>query len=128
MASTASPLSSGVQTLYDEGIFQSSVSQTTLSKASASQVNQLAASSAALQQVNALFGNGTQDNVSLSSDATNALLQAINPPSAEDSSSNASDYLTQAVSNALTNNINSAVNQFLPSTTSKSGTNVNVVG
>jgi hypothetical protein len=128
MASIASPLASGTQQLYDKGFFPSALSQDTLSKASPSQLNQLAAASIASQQTSALFGTTTSDNVSLSSDATNALLQEINPASAADSSSSATDYLTQAVNNALTNNLNSAVNQFSAPAPTSSGKNVNVVG
>lgn len=127
-ATPITALSSGVQTLYNSGLLPDSLTQTQLASTSAAQLNQLAASSLALQQSSVLFGNGTAaDSVNLSSNATNALLQQINPSGDyADSTPSSADYLTQAVNNQLTNNIDSAVNKFLPATTT-TATNVNVV-
>ncbi len=130
MSSTsASSLSAGVQQLCNDGLLPSSLASSTLNGASASQLNKIASSTIAGQEVSALLGTGsssTSDSASLSSAATNALLQEINPSSANNSST--TDPLTAAVDNALTSNINAAVNQFDPSSSTTNGSNINVVG
>jgi len=125
--STTGALSSGVQQLYNDGLLPSSLNASTLNNASASQLNKIVGSTLALQQVNALFGTGTtsSDSASLSSTATNALLQEINPSTTTTSTI---DPLTAAVDNALTSSINAAVSKFEPSSTSTTGSTVNVVG
>jgi hypothetical protein len=126
MSSTTSALPSGIEQLYDSGLLPSNLSQETLNTASGSQLNQIAGATVALQQVSALLGNaGSSDSVTLSPEALNSLLLPGN--SAQDNSVSG-DYFTQAVNNALTNNINSAVNTFLPPSTTHTGTNINVVG
>src|ERR1700722_17630307 len=92
-----SSLSAGVQQLYNDGLLPSGASASTLKGASASQLNKMAASSIALQEEGTLLGTGSSssDTASLSSTATNALLQEINPTST--SSSTSTDPLTAAV-------------------------------
>ncbi|HEY1950326.1 MAG TPA: hypothetical protein VGG97_25170 [Bryobacteraceae bacterium] len=126
MSSSANARPSGIQQLYDTGLLPDSLSQQTLDSASTPQLNQIAANTVALQQIEVLLGNGNgADSVSLSPEAAGALLVQ------SDSSGNnngPSDYFTQAVNNQLTNNINSAVNAFLPVSSTHSGNNINVVG
>jgi hypothetical protein len=100
-SSTTSALSAGVQQLYNAGLLPSHVNASTLNSASSSQINKMTGSAIALQEVSALFGLG--DSVSLSPTASVA--------------SN-TDPLAAAVDNALTSQINAAVNQFAPSATS----------
>ena len=124
--SAITALPSGIQQLYDSGLLPSNLSQSTLSSASGSQLNQIANANTALQQIDALLGNtSSSDSVFLSPDALNSLLLPGN--SSQDSNTSA-DFFTQAVNNALTNNINSAVNTFLPPSTTPTGTKINVVG
>jgi hypothetical protein len=126
MSSTANALSSGIQQLYDTGLLPNSLSQQTLDTASAPQLNRIAGAAVALQQVGVLLENGNvSDSVSLSPEAAGALLVQ------SDSSGNdngPSDYFTQAVNNQLTNNVNSAVNTFVPLCNTHSGNNINAVG
>jgi hypothetical protein len=103
-SSTTSALSAGVQQLYNAGLLPSHVSDSTLNRASSSQINKMTGSAIALQEVGELFGIGgssATDSVSLSSTA---------------SASSGADPLTAAVDHALTSQINAAVNQFAPST------------
>jgi hypothetical protein len=89
-------------------------------------LNQLANAAVALQQTGVLLGNGNfSDSVILSPEALNALVLQSNPSQNDTGSA---DYFTQAVNNELTNNVNSAVNTFLPANNAQSGTNINVVG
>ncbi|HMF75538.1 MAG TPA: hypothetical protein VK604_07735 [Bryobacteraceae bacterium] len=118
MSSSANALSSGLQKLYDTGLLPDNLSQNTLSTASGSELNSLANSAVALQQIGALLGNGS-DSVSLSSDAANSGGYA---------GYFGADYFTQAVNNQLTNNIDSAVNKFLPAGPTPSGSNIDLVG
>ena len=125
--STTGALASGVQQLYNDGLLPSSLNASTLNKASASQLNSMVGSTLALQQVGALLGGGSasSDSASLSSTATNALLQEINPSS---SATSATDPLTAAVDNALTSNLNAAVNKFEPTSSGTTGSTINVLG
>ena len=123
--STTSPLSGGVQQLYKDGLLPSNLSASTLNSASASQLNKIAGSAIALQEVGTIlgFGSGTTatDSATLSPTAANSLL----------SNSIATSTLTAAVDNALTYKINAAVNQFdqtNSSTSSASGSQINVLG
>ena len=126
MSSTANALTSGVQRLYDAGLLPKDLSQQTLDTASPAQLNQISGATVGLQQVSALLGNGyPSDSVNLSPEALTAILLQSN--SVEDSTT-AADYFSQAVNNQLTNNVNSAVDTFLPASGSRSGTNINVVG
>ncbi len=132
-SSSTSALAGGVQQLYNDGLL-SNVNPSTLNGASASQLNQIAGSSIALQIVGAILGFGSDssgDSASLSATASNALLQEINPSSTSSTSSNSNpstDPLTAAVDNALTSNINAAVNRFAPQSSSITGSNINVLG
>jgi len=111
----------GIQQLSSDGLLPSSLSQFILKKASASQLSKIAASSVALQESGTLFGIGSSsDTAILGPTATDALFQQ--------SSYNTTDPLTEAVDNALTSNLNAAVNQFLPQDSSPSGSLINVVG
>jgi len=123
---TTSPLSAGVQQLYNAGLLPSSLSSSTLNGASASQLNRIANSTIAGEEVSALLG-GAGDSANLSSTATNALLQAINPSSTS-STSSTFDLLTAAVDNALTSSLNAAVSKFASPNPTQTGSNVNVVG
>jgi hypothetical protein len=126
MSSTTSALPSGLDQLYNAGLLPNNLSQQTLSNATTSQLNQITTAAVALQQVGALLGNpSSSDSAFLSPEALNSLLL---PGNSSQDTSGSGDYFTQAVNNALTNNINSAVNTFLPASTPVSGTNVNVVG
>jgi hypothetical protein len=126
MSSTTNALPSGIQQLYDTGLLPDSLSQQTLNTASAPQLNQIAGNTIALQQIGVLLGNGDgADSVSLSPEAAGALLVQSNPSGNDNGPS---DYFTQAVNNQLTNNVNSAVNTFLPVSNTHSGNNINVVG
>jgi hypothetical protein len=86
-------------------------------------------SSIALQQVGALLGFGTSsssgDTATLSSAASNALLQEINPSTT--TSSSTTDPLTQAVNNQLTSSLNAAVSRFLPQTSATTGSQINLL-
>jgi hypothetical protein len=127
--STASTgvLASGVQQLYNDGLLPASLNASTLNKASASQLNKIVSSTLSLQQVSTLLGTGIapSDSASLSSTATNALLQEINPSS---TTSSTTDPLTAAVDNALTSSLNAAVNKFEPASSNTTGSTINVVG
>jgi hypothetical protein len=128
--SSVTPLSAGVQQLYNAGLLPSGVSNTVLNQASSSQLTQMADSSISVQEVNSLLGLGSSstDSSSLSPTAS-ALIQEINPSATTSSTTSSADPLTQAVNNQLTSTLNSAVSQFLPqSSSSTTGTNVNVVG
>jgi hypothetical protein len=124
---STSPLSAGVQQLYNQGVLPSGVSTTTLSKASTSQLNQLARLTVANQETSILFGSSSYaDSSALSTTATNnALLQEINPISSFSSST--SDPLTTAVDNALLSQGNTAASHFLPPPTT-TGSKINVLG
>jgi hypothetical protein len=118
MSSTANVLPSGIQQLYDTGLLPNSLSQQTLNTASAPQLNRIAGNTIALQHIGVLLANGNaSDSVSLSPEAAGALDD--NGPG---------DYFTQAVNNQLINNVNSAVNTFLPVSSTHSGNNIDVVG
>jgi len=126
--STTSPLSGGVQQLYKDGLLPSNLSASTLNSASASQLNKIAGSAIALQEVGTIlgFGSGTTatDSATLSPTAANSLLS-------NSSATSTTDPLTAAVDNALTYKINAAVNQFdqtNSSTSSASGSQINVLG
>jgi hypothetical protein len=126
MSSTANALPSGIQQLYDTGLLSYNLSQQTLSTASGPQLNRIANASVALQQISALLDNGnSSDSVNLSPEALNALLLQSN---SSQNDTGSADYFTQAVNNQLTNNVNSAVNTFLPTSSVHSGGNINVVG
>jgi hypothetical protein len=126
---TTSPLSAGVQQLYNDGLLPSSLNASTLNGTSAGELNSIASSSLALQQAGEIlgFGSSARDTASLSSTATNALLQEINP-SPTSSTSASTDPLTAAVDNALTSTINAAVNQFAPPIPTTTGTQISVLG
>ena len=126
-SSSVNPLSAGVQQLYNSGLLPTSLNNSVLNNAQAGQLSQLANSSVALQEVNSLFGLGSTstDSATLSSAASNALLQEINPAST--SSSSATDLLTQAVDNALTSSVNAAVQKFLLPASNTSG-QINLLG
>lgn len=130
MSSTSTgSLSAGVQQLYNDGLLPSSLAASTLNGASAEQLSKIAGSTIAGQEVTALLGASTSntDSASLSSTATNALLQKINPTS-NTSSSATTDSLTAAVDNALTSSLNAAVSKFASPTSTTSGSNIDVVG
>jgi hypothetical protein len=116
----------GVQQLQNDGLLPSTLDPSVLNQASPNQLNQLANSSIQLQQVNALFGTGSSatDSVALSSTATNALLQEINP---SQGSSSVTDPLTQAVNNELTSSLDAAVNRFLPQDSAANGSQINLL-
>jgi len=122
----SSQLSAGVQQLYNAGLLPSSLSNSTLNAASASQLNKMASSTLASQEVSALLGGGG-DSASLSSTATNALLQEINP-SPTNSTTSTADLLTAAVNNEITSSLNAAVSRFASPGSTQNGSNVNVVG
>jgi len=124
---STSALSSGVQQLYNQGVLPSSVSTSTLSQASPSQLNTLARLNIANQQASVLFGSSAYtDSAALSTVATsNALAQEVNPLSNSDNST--PDPLTAAVNNALEAQGNAAANQFLPPVTT-TGSKINVLG
>jgi len=120
---------SGIQQLSNDGLLPSGVSQSVLNGASAGQLSQMVDSSIALQQVGALLGFGNSsssgDTAALSSAASNALLQEINPSTT--TSSSTTDPLTQAVNNQLTSSLNAAVSQFLPQTPATTGSQINLL-
>jgi hypothetical protein len=89
-------LSAGLQQLYNRGLLPSNVSTSVLNSASPAQLNKLVSSSLASQEAGTLLGFG-------SSSADSAYL-----------SSTATDSLTQAVDNALSNPGNAAAAEFLP--------------
>jgi hypothetical protein len=127
-SSPTSSLSAGVQQLYNDGLLPSNLSTSTLKNASAGQLNKIAASSIASQEVNVLLGGGSSvsDTASLSSTATNALLQEINPSSTTGSST--TDALTAAVNNALTSSLNAAVKKFAaPTSNTTTGSQINLL-
>jgi hypothetical protein len=121
---------SGIQQLSNNGLLPSSLSQTVLNGASSRQLNQLAGSSVALQQAGSLLGFTTSsssgDSVTLSSTASNALLQEINPSTTKTASSS-TDPLTQAVNNELTSRLNAAVSKFLPQSSATTGSQINLL-
>jgi hypothetical protein len=127
--SPTSSLSAGVQQVLNAGLLPANLNASTLNGASAAQLNQLAKSATALQQVGTLLGFGTAstDSATLSSAANNALLQEINPP-ATSAASSTTDPLTAAVDNALTYTSNAAVNQFAPASSAATGTQINLLG
>ncbi len=104
--SSVSSLSAGVQQLYNDGLLPSGVNPSTLNGASAAQLNKMASSSMALQEVGTLFGT---DTASLSSAAS------------------APDPLTAAVDNLLTSSLNAAAKQFLPPSSTTTGSNINLL-
>jgi hypothetical protein len=94
---SVSPLSAGTQQLYTQGLLPTTLPNSVLNNASSGDLSQLASTSIALEQTATLLGitpATTTDSVALSSAAT--------------------DPLTQAITNALTSNLNTAVAQFLP--------------
>ena len=97
-------LSAGLQQLYNRGLLPSNVSTSVLNSASPTQLNKLVSSSLATQEAGTLlgFGSSSTDNAYLSSTAT--------------------DSLTQAVDNALSNPGNAAVAEFLPSSSASNPT------
>jgi hypothetical protein len=117
-------LSAGVQQLYNQGLLPSSLSTTALNNSSAGQLNQLANTSIATQETATLLGLNS-DTSSLSSTATNALLQEINPTTT--SSSNTTDPLTAAVDSSILAAGTAAADKFLPQS-STNGSQINVVG
>ena len=125
--SSVSALPEGAQQLFDRGLLPSSLNSSVLNEASASQLNQLAGSSIALQEIGTLFGigNASTDSATLSSAASNALLREINPSSSSDASG--MDVLNEAVANQLSSKLNEAVNKFLPAAPSTSG-QINLLG
>lgn len=124
-SSSASPLSAGAQQLYNNGLLPSSLNSSVLNSASAGQLNQLANSSVALQEIGTLFGLASPtDSATLSSTASNALLQEINPTSTD---TLGTDPLTQAVNHQLTSSLDAAVRKFLPQESATSG-RINLLG
>jgi hypothetical protein len=123
-ATTTTALSAGAQQLYDHGLLPSSVPNSVLNTSSSSELSKLADSSVALQETAALFGFSS-DSASLSSTASNALLQEINPTSS--SSSSATDPLNQAVNNELTSSLDAAVSKYLPQGGTTSGSQINLL-
>ncbi len=121
-----SPLSAGVQQLYNQGLLPTSLNKSVLNGASASQLGQLANASIASQENATLLGYGSSstDTATLSATASNALLQEINPSS---NAASGTDPLTQAVNNALTSNLNTAVSEFLPQNFSTSSGQINLL-
>ena len=117
-------LSAGVQQLYNQGLLPSSLNTTALNNSSAGQLNQLANTSIATQETATLLGLNS-DTSSLSSTATNALLQEINPTTT--SSSNTTDPLTAAVDSSILAAGTAAADKFLPQS-STNGSQINVVG
>ena len=117
-------LSAGVQQLYNQGLLPSSLSTTALNNSSAGQLNQLANTTIATQETATLLGLNS-DTSSLSSTATNALLQEINPTTT--SSSNTTDPLTAAVDSSILAAGTAAADKFLPQS-STNGSQINVVG
>ena len=111
-ATGVSALSAGVQQLYDRGFLPSGVSTNTIKSSSATQLNELAATTVASQEAAVLLGSGnlSTDSASLSTTAQSA-----------------ADALTTAVNNQLTANLNAAVSQFLPKSGSIAGS-INVLG
>jgi hypothetical protein len=106
-------LSAGVQQLYEQGILPSNVSTSTLKNSSASQLNQLANTSIANQEIGTLLGFGS-DSSSLSSTAANSL-------------SSATDALTTAVNDSILAQGTAAAKQFLPQE-STTGSQFNILG
>ena len=91
MSSPSTALSSNLQVLYNQGLLPSNVSSSTLSTASAPQLNKMATASVSLEVVQGLFSttpyapNTNNDTVNLSNVAEAALLAAdgaSNAPSA----------------------------------------------
>jgi hypothetical protein len=124
-STTTTALSAGAQQLFDHGLLPSSVPNSVLNSSSSTELSKLADSSIALQETAALFGfSSNSDSATLSSTASNALLQEINPTS---SSTSATDPLTQAVNNELTSSLNAAVNKYLPQGGTTSGSQINLL-
>ena len=121
-----SPLSAGVQQLYNRGLLPTSLNNSVLTDASAGQLGQLANASIASQENARLlgYGNASTDTATLSATASNALLQEINP---SPNAASGTDPLTQAVNNALTSNLNTAVSEFLPQNSSTSSGQINLL-
>jgi hypothetical protein len=117
-------LSAGVQQLYNQGLLPSSLSTTALNHSSASQLNQLASNSISTQETATLLGLNS-DSSSLSSTATNSLLQEINPTTT--SSSTTTDPLTAAVDSSILAAGTAAADKFLPQS-STTGSQINVLG
>jgi hypothetical protein len=122
MSSSTSALSAGLQPLYNEGLLPSSLQTATLNGASSGQLNQLANTSSALQEVGTLLGFGTSstDSATLSPTAADTLSNS--------STSTSTDPLTAAVDNALTYKINAAVDQFAPPSSVTTGSQINLLG
>ena len=117
-----SSLAAGVQQLYNDGLLPSSLNISTLNSASTGQLNSIAGSTIALQELGVILGSSSSsstDSVSLSSAASVALLQEST------SSGSSTDLLTAAVNNALTSRLDAAVDKFSPSS---SGGTVNLLG
>jgi hypothetical protein len=116
----------GIQQLSNDGLLPSSFNQSLLANASTSQLNQIAGSSIALQEVGSLLGfaSASTDSASLSSTASNALLQEINPSVTTSSST---DPLTQAVNDELTASLNAASAKFLPQNSPATGSQINLL-
>jgi hypothetical protein len=106
-------LSAGVQQLYNRGILPSNVGTSTLKNASTSQLNQLASTSVANQEIGTLLGFNN-DTATLSSAANNYL-------------SNSNDPLTSAVNESLLAPGTAAADKFLPQN-STTGSQLNVLG
>jgi hypothetical protein len=125
-STTTTALSAGAQQLYNHGLLPSSLPNSVLNSSSSSELSKLADSSVALQETAALFGfSSNVDSADLSSTASNALLQEINPTSS--STSSATDPLTQAVNNELTSSLNAAVSKYLPQGGTTSGSQINLL-
>jgi len=106
---SVSPLSAGTQQLYNQGLIPTNLPNSVLNNASSGDLSQLASTSIALEQSATLLGitpTSNTDSVALSSAAT--------------------DPLTQAVTNALTTNLNAAVSKFLPQE-STTGSQINLL-
>ncbi len=108
---STSSLSAGVQDLYNQGFLPSSASSGLLQGASSSQISQLANSSIASQEVDAMFGL-TSDTSSLSTTALGTLT---------------TDPLTAAVDNSILAPGTAAANQFLPQSSTTTGSTINVL-
>ena len=112
-SSGTSTLSAGVQQLYNQGILPSNVGTSTLKNASATQLNQLATTSVASQEIGTLLGYNN-DSATLSSAANSYL-------------SSSTDPLTAAVNESLLSAGTAAADKFLPQN-STTGSQVNVLG
>jgi hypothetical protein len=106
---SVSPLAAGTQELYNKGLLPTSLPNSVLNNASSGDLGQLASTSIALEQTATLLGitpTTNTDSVALSSATT--------------------DPLTQAVTNEITSNLNSAVAKFLPQE-STTGSQINLL-